>query len=127
MCMHAERKQLSDSGENVVDPCRRSVEVGNGHPVAPAGDVPQQCVSCDVRQGLPRISGNIWSYYVSRQGGHQMLVLGRKPSERIRINDTTDIVVLAIRNGQVELGIERVPGVDTTAAGCDQTNIDPEA
>jgi len=56
-----------------------------------------------------------------------MLVLGRRPGERIRINDTTDIVVLAIRNGQVELGIERAPGVDANTAGCDQTSIDPRA
>lgn len=74
MCMRAERKQLSDSGENVVDPRRRSVELGNGHPVEPAGDAPQQYVPCEVRQGLPRVSGNVWSYYVSRQDGHQLLV-----------------------------------------------------
>jgi sRNA-binding carbon storage regulator CsrA len=35
-----------------------------------------------------------------------MLVLHRKPGQRIRINGTTDVVVLGIRDGQVELGVE---------------------
>jgi hypothetical protein len=74
MCMRTERKQLSDSGENVAGPRERSTEVDNGHPVEPAGDAPQQYVPCGVRQSLPRVSGNVWNYYVSRGDGHQMLV-----------------------------------------------------
>jgi sRNA-binding carbon storage regulator CsrA len=35
-----------------------------------------------------------------------MLVLNRRPGQRIRINGTTEVVVLAINSDEVELGIE---------------------
>jgi carbon storage regulator len=40
-----------------------------------------------------------------------MLVLSRKPSEAIRIGDDIIIKVIAIRGGQVKLGIEAPQGV----------------
>lgn len=109
--MYTEQKERSDSSENVADARGRSDKVGDASRVEPAGDGPQQCVPCEVLEGLPRVPRDIWSYYVSREGGHQMLVLDRRPGERLRINGTTDVVVLAIRNGQVELRVEHVPHI----------------
>lgn len=40
-----------------------------------------------------------------------MLVLARKPSEAIKIGDDIIVKVIAIRGGQVKIGIEAPPGV----------------
>src|SRR5688572_27815310 len=40
------------------------------------------------------------------QGGEAMLVLSRKPSEAIVINNNIRITVVSVKNGQVRLGIE---------------------
>ena len=40
-----------------------------------------------------------------------MLVLARKPSEAIKIGDDIIIKVIAIRGGQVKIGIDAPPGV----------------
>jgi hypothetical protein len=40
-----------------------------------------------------------------------MLVLARKPSESIKIGDSIIVKVIAIRGGQVKLGIEAPPGI----------------
>jgi carbon storage regulator len=45
------------------------------------------------------------------QGGSQMLVLARKPGERIVINETITVTVLEVRRGQIRLGIEAPPEV----------------
>jgi carbon storage regulator CsrA len=43
---------------------------------------------------------------MSNENGRQMLVLGRKKGERIRINDTVEVVVLDIQQGCVQFGID---------------------
>ena len=40
-----------------------------------------------------------------------MLVLARKPSEAIKIGEDIIVKVIAIRGGQVKLGIDAPPGV----------------
>jgi carbon storage regulator len=40
-----------------------------------------------------------------------MLVLARKASEGIKIGDDVTVKVIAIRGGQVKIGIEAPPGV----------------
>ena len=65
----------------------------------------EQCVSCEIGQDLPTADGQVWSYYLSQEDGRQMLVLNRRKGERIRINDTAEVVVLDIQEGRVQLGI----------------------
>lgn len=52
------------------------------------------------------MNGHGWSYYVSQRGKWPMLVLGGRSGERIRINDSVDLVVLGIGRDHVRLGIE---------------------
>ncbi len=84
------------------------------HSAAPEG--PQQvglstggnrrCVSCEVRNGIPVVHGETWSYYLSRLGGRRMVVLERRQNDRLRINNTTALVVLEIHPDQVKVAIE---------------------
>lgn len=100
MIADAEQDPRFDPVSNETGPGRRR---RGGH---------RDCVACEIREGLPTLGSRAWSYYVSHRGGQPMLVLDRKPGERIRINDTTDIVVLSVRAGQVELGIEHKPDAE---------------
>lgn len=64
-----------------------------------------RCVACEVRNGLPVVRGKVRGHYVSHQGGSRMLILERGRGECIRINDTTEIVVLEIYHDQVEIAV----------------------
>jgi len=75
-------------------------------PVGPSAGDNGRCVSCEVRNGLPTLLGKGRGHYVSRQGGSRMLVLDRCPGQRIRINGTTEVVVLEIHPDQVKIAIE---------------------
>ncbi len=77
----------------------------------PAPDTPQQCVQCELREGLPVIERRVPSYYVSKPGGGLMLILERKTGERLRICGTVDVVVLEVDNEEVELGISHAAHV----------------
>ena len=66
-------------------------------------------VSCEVRDGLPKVHRNVRGHYVSRQGGPPRLVLERGRGDHIRINGTTEVVVLEIHAGQVKIAIESLP------------------
>ena len=66
-------------------------------------------VSCEVRDGLPKVHHKVRGHYVSRQGGPPRLVLERGRGDRIRINGTTDVVVLEIHAGQLKIAIESLP------------------
>ena len=67
-------------------------------------------ITCEVRDGLPTVLGKTQGYYVSRLGGARMLVLNRRPGERLRINGTIEIVILEIQPDQVKIAIETSPG-----------------
>lgn len=86
-------------------------------PVGPSVGGNGRCVSCEVRNGLPTLLGNARGHYVSRQGGSRMLVFDRRPGQRIRINGTTEVVVLEIHPDQVTIAIETSPDDVTTSQG----------
>jgi hypothetical protein len=67
------------------------------------------CVRCEVREGVATIEGHGWGYYVSGKQGRQMLVVALKAGQRIRINGTTECVVLEVGRGRARLGIEGCP------------------
>jgi hypothetical protein len=54
-------------------------------------------------------NGKARSYYVSRHDGHRMLVVERRSGDRIRINSTTEVVILEIHPDLVKLAIECLP------------------
>ena len=74
-----------------------------------------RCVSCDVGNGVPMANNKARGYYVSRGGRRPMLVVERRSGERIRINDTTEVVVLEIHPEQVKVAIECVSEGDAMA------------
>lgn len=65
-----------------------------------------RCVACEVRNGLPMVRGKVRGHYVSHQGGSRMLVIERGRGDRIRINDSTEIVVLEIYADRVMIAVE---------------------
>jgi hypothetical protein len=67
----------------------------------------RDCATCEIRDGIPRTNG--WGYYASR-GGSRMLVMERRSDQRIRINDSIEIIVLEIGDDKVRLGIDGAPG-----------------
>jgi hypothetical protein len=68
----------------------------------------RECVDCEVRAGLPTVRGKAQAHYRTGQGGLHMLVLDRRPGERIRINATTEIVILEIGPELVKIAVETV-------------------
>lgn len=74
-------------------------------------------VSCSPREGSVLATGKGRGYYVFGCDGRRVLVLQCRPGDRIRINHTTEVGVLASRLGQVTLAIETSGGGgDTTAS-----------
>jgi carbon storage regulator len=76
-----------------------------------------RCVSCKVDNGLPMVHGKARGYYVSHRGGRRTLVVVRGRGERIRINGTTEIVILEIHADQVNIAIKSLPDVTTRSHG----------
>ena len=63
---------------------------------------------CSIRgagDSFPTIQGKAPSYYLSDLAGMRMLVLKHRQGDRIRINDTTELIVLEIHFGQVTIAI----------------------
>ena len=75
----------------------------------PSEDGERQYVACQIHNGLATVAGKTRGHYVSRQGGRRMLVLECGQGGRIRINDTTEIVVLEISPGEVKIAVEPSP------------------
>jgi hypothetical protein len=69
----------------------------------------KRCVACEVGNGLPTANGKAHSYYLSRQDGRRMLVVERRPGDRLRINGSTEVVILEICPNLVKLAIECLP------------------
>ncbi|HBO46444.1 MAG TPA: hypothetical protein DD670_21455 [Planctomycetaceae bacterium] len=61
-------------------------------------------MTCGIRDGIPTIDGGGRGHYVSR-GGVQMLVVQCRPGQRIRINDSIEVIVLTTDDEEVRLGI----------------------
>jgi len=74
----------------------------------PDGDphAEEQCVLCELREGIFAARGRVWSYYRSRQGRSPMLVLDRTKGQRLRIDGAVDVAVLDVHNGEVTLSIQ---------------------
>ena len=68
-----------------------------------------RCVACEVGNGLPTATGKAHSYYIARQDGRRMLVVEGRPGDRLRINGSTEIVILEICPNFVKLAIECLP------------------
>lgn len=66
-------------------------------------------IDCNVRDGLPTVSGKARAHYRTGPGGRRMLVLDRHVGQRIRINATTEIVVLEIAPDVVTIAVETAP------------------
>jgi len=64
-------------------------------------------ITCRCGDGIPAFNGGGRGYYVSR-GGTRMLVMECKPGQRVRINDTIEVVVLATGDDEVRLAIDAV-------------------
>jgi hypothetical protein len=65
-------------------------------------------IECEVREGVPTMHGKARAHYATGQGGGRMLVFDRIAGERIRINDTTEVVILEVANNQVKVAVETV-------------------
>jgi hypothetical protein len=68
-----------------------------------------RCLSCEDRNGFATVFGKAPSYYLSHDGGRRTLVLQRRQGDRIRINDTTELMVLEIHLDQVEIALTSLP------------------
>jgi len=78
-------------------------------PVGPSADDETPHVACQAGKGLPTVDGKARGHYVSHRGGQRMLVLECGQGERIRINGTTEIVVLEICPEEVKVAIKLSP------------------
>jgi hypothetical protein len=63
-------------------------------------------IDCEIQSGVPTVRGKAQAHYVTGPSGQRMLVVDRKPGERIRINDTTEVVILEIGPNQVTVSVE---------------------
>lgn len=79
--------------------------------------IKNDCVSCQIEEGILTINGPPWGYYVSRDGT-RMLVLECSADQRIRLNGTIEIVVIETCNGEVQLGIDDAAYSDRNAPRC---------
>lgn len=86
-----------------------SMTVGMTATMPQPSEFDARCFSCEVGDGLPTANGKAHSYYVSRQDGCRMLVVERRSGDRIRINSTTEVVILEIYPHVVKLAIAYLP------------------
>jgi hypothetical protein len=63
-------------------------------------------IDCDVHDGLPTIRGKAKAHYITGKNGSPLLVVERRAGERIRINATTDLVILAVTGDSVRIAVE---------------------
>jgi hypothetical protein len=63
-------------------------------------------IECEVREGVPTVHGKARAHYATGQSGGRMLVFERGAGERIRINATTEVVILEVGSNQVKVAIE---------------------
>jgi hypothetical protein len=92
--------------------CTESGASGRRKELKPPAKAAQECVDCQVRGGLPTVRGKTRAHYRTGQAGQGMLVIDRRPGERIRINATTEIVILEINSDQVKILVETIPETD---------------
>jgi hypothetical protein len=63
-------------------------------------------IDCEFRDGLATVRGKGLAHYTTGQNGRHMLIVDRRPGERIRINSTTEVVILEIGPGDTRVAIE---------------------
>ena len=63
-------------------------------------------IDCELREGVPTVQGKTRAHYATGQDGGTMLVIERRAGERIRINDTTELVILEVTQDHVKVAIE---------------------
>ena len=81
-----------------------------GSPKGKTSAAERECIECEVRDGVPTIRrGKAQAHYHAGQGGQRTLVLQRREGERIQIDGKTEIVILEIGPGEVQISIESVP------------------
>jgi hypothetical protein len=61
--------------------------------------------SCEFHRGMPIVKNCPASYYLFQQTGRRLAIVPRKRRQCIRINDEYDLVVLDVKDGQVQLGV----------------------
>ena len=75
------------------------------------------CFRCEIRDGIPRVRGHAWSYYLSGHAGSPMLVLSLKTGERIRVARGVRIVVLKAGEGRLKLGFQALEQLHLSVLG----------
>ena len=63
-------------------------------------------IDCEIREGVPTVQGKARAHYASGQSGGLMLVFERRAGERIRINATTEVVILEVSQEHVKVAVE---------------------
>ncbi len=63
-------------------------------------------IDCEVQNGVPTVQGKARAHYATGQGGGMMLVFERRAGERIRINATTEVVILEVSPEHVKVAVE---------------------
>ena len=65
-------------------------------------------IECEIRDGMPTVRGKAPAYYLTGPGAGRMLIIERRAGERIRINSTTEVVVLDVGPESIRIAIETV-------------------
>jgi hypothetical protein len=86
-----------------------TASANNAQPGRSTAASSRQRIECDVRDGLPTVRGKGRAHYVTGQSGRHMLIVERRLGERIRINSTTEVVILDIAPDVIRIAIETVP------------------
>src|SRR5258708_7143765 len=77
-------------------------------------------LDCEIHQGVPTLQGKARAHYASGQSGGLMLIVERRAGERIRINATTEVVILEVSQEHVTVAVETSPADEE--AGMDLRN-----
>src|SRR3974377_667306 len=83
-------------GDGTARPVDRAAPNGCWGPPPPP---PPPAIDCEFRDGLATVRGKGIAHYTTGQNGRHMLIVDRRPGERIRINSTTEVVILEIGPG----------------------------
>ena len=65
-------------------------------------------IDCEFYDGLATVRGKGPAHYSTGENGRQTLIVDRRPGERIRINSTTEVLILEIGPGDILVAIEIV-------------------